>query len=61
VQPALACGQALQRRAAPLDTKTKELTTLALSVAARCDPCIGLHAKTLAKLMATRENIKETL
>ena len=44
-----------------LDTKTKELTTLALSVAARCDPCIGLHAKTLAKLMATRENIKETL
>jgi alkylhydroperoxidase/carboxymuconolactone decarboxylase family protein YurZ len=31
-----------------LDAKTKELIALALSVAARCDPCIGFHAKALA-------------
>ena len=33
-----------------LDAKTKELIAMALSVAARCDPCIGFHAKALVKL-----------
>ena len=32
-----------------LDAKTKELIALALSVAVRCDPCIGFHAKALVK------------
>lgn len=44
-----------------LDAKTKELIALALSVAARCDPCIGFHAKALVKLGATRQEIDETL
>lgn len=44
-----------------LDAKTKELIALALSVAARCDPCIGFHAKALARLGATRQEIDETL
>lgn len=44
-----------------LDTKTKELIALALSVAARCDPCIGFHAQTLVKLGATRQEVDEAL
>jgi len=44
-----------------LDRKTKELIALALSVAARCDPCIGFHMQTLVKLGATRQEIDETL
>lgn len=44
-----------------LDAKTKELIALALSVAARCDPCIGFHAQALVKLGATRQEVDETL
>lgn len=44
-----------------LDSKTKELIALALSVAARCDPCIGFHMQTLVKLGVTRQEIDETL
>lgn len=44
-----------------LDKKTKELIALALSVAARCDPCIGFHMKSLVALGATRKEIDETL
>ncbi len=44
-----------------LDEKTKELIALALSVAARCDPCIGFHARTLVRLGATRQEIDEVL
>jgi AhpD family alkylhydroperoxidase len=44
-----------------LDKKTKELIALALSVAARCEPCIGFHMQTLVKLGATRQEIDETL
>lgn len=44
-----------------LDKKTKELIALALSVAARCDPCIGFHTQTLVKLGATRQELDETL
>jgi len=44
-----------------LDAKTKELIALALSVASRCDPCIGFHAKALVKLGATRQEVDETL
>jgi alkylhydroperoxidase/carboxymuconolactone decarboxylase family protein YurZ len=32
-----------------------------LSVAARCDPCIGLHAKDLFKLGATRHEVDQML
>ena len=44
-----------------LSAKTKELIALALSVATRCDPCIGFHMQTLVKLGATRQEIDETL
>lgn len=44
-----------------LDAKTKELIAMALSVAARCDPCIGFHAKALVKLGVTRQELDETL
>ena len=37
-----------------LDRKTKELIALAISVSARCDPCIGFHMQTLVKLGVTR-------
>ena len=44
-----------------LDKKTKELIALALSVAVRCDPCIGFHTQALARLGATRQEVDETL
>jgi AhpD family alkylhydroperoxidase len=36
-----------------LDSKTNELIALALSVASRCDPCIGFHMQTLVKVGVT--------
>ena len=44
-----------------LDAKTKALIAVALSVAARCDPCVGYHAKALVKLGATRAELDEML
>ena len=44
-----------------LDKKTKELIALALSVGARCDPCVGYHAQALVKFGATREEVAEAL
>ena len=44
-----------------LDARTKELIAIALSVAARCDPCVGYHAQALVKLGATRAQVTEAL
>ncbi|MEO6744803.1 MAG: carboxymuconolactone decarboxylase family protein [Caldimonas sp.] len=44
-----------------LDRKTKELIAMALSVASRCDPCIGFHMQTLVKMGVTRQEIDEML
>lgn len=44
-----------------LDKKTKELIAMALSVASRCDPCIGFHAETLVKLGTSRAEYEEML
>ena len=44
-----------------LDSKTKELLALGLSVAARCDGCIGFHVKKLVSLKVTKEEFMETL
>ena len=44
-----------------LDKKTKELIAMALSVAARCDPCLGCHAEALVKLGATQAKFEEML
>jgi AhpD family alkylhydroperoxidase len=52
-----------QAAAAPkaLDGKAKELIALAISVAIRCDDCIGFHVKAALKHGATREEVMETL
>ena len=44
-----------------LDTKTKELIALAISVAVRCDDCIAFHAQSAAKAGATRQEMTEAL
>ncbi len=44
-----------------LDAKTKELIAIALSVAARCDPCVGYHAQALVRLGAARAEVAEAL
>lgn len=44
-----------------LDKKSKELIAMALSVAARCDPCLGYHAEALVKLGCTRAELEEML
>ena len=48
-------------KANALDTKTKELIALAISVAIRCDDCIAFHAKAAVDRGATREEVLETL
>jgi AhpD family alkylhydroperoxidase len=44
-----------------LDRKTKELITLAIGIATRCDGCIGFHTEALVRLGATRQEVEETL
>lgn len=44
-----------------LDEKTKELIAMAIGVAARCDACLGFHAKALVRLGATAEEFREML
>ena len=44
-----------------LDTKTKELIALAISVAARCDDCIAHHTYDALEAGATREEIADAL
>ncbi len=50
---------ALQTNA--LDEKSKELIAITLGVASHCDGCLGFHAKALARLGATREEVAEAL
>ena len=44
-----------------LDPKTKELVALAISVAIRCEPCIGFHAQAAAKHGASRAEMLEAI
>ena len=44
-----------------LDCKTKELIALGISVAIRCDDCIGFHVKAALDQGATRDEVIETL
>jgi AhpD family alkylhydroperoxidase len=44
-----------------LDTKTKELIALAVSVAVRCDDCVAFHSKAAVQQGATRDEVLETL
>ncbi|QEL23569.1 carboxymuconolactone decarboxylase family protein [Bosea sp. F3-2] len=42
-----------------LDKKSKEFIALAIGIAQHCDGCIGFHAKALAGLGASRQEIAE--
>ncbi|MCD6084193.1 MAG: carboxymuconolactone decarboxylase family protein [Desulfurococcales archaeon] len=42
-----------------LDTKTKELISIALSIAAHCEWCIAFHVKNALDAGATPEEIRE--
>jgi AhpD family alkylhydroperoxidase len=44
-----------------LDSKTKELIALAISVAIRCDACVAFHAEAAMQRGATREEVMETM
>ena len=44
-----------------LDLKTKEFVALGISVAARCEPCIGFHVEALIGAGATREEAADVL
>jgi len=44
-----------------LSTKVKELITLGIAVAARCDYCIAIHVKKCYEAGATKEEMVETL
>lgn len=44
-----------------LDTKTKELMALAISVTSRCDGCIASHAHGAATAGATDAEVAETI
>ena len=44
-----------------LDTRTKELVSLAIAVAIRCDGCIAFHAKAAVDQGASREEVIETI
>ncbi|SME89473.1 alkylhydroperoxidase AhpD family core domain-containing protein [Tistlia consotensis] len=44
-----------------LSRQTKELIALALGIAAHCDGCVAYHARTLAQLKATREQVGEAI
>jgi len=60
---AKAFGELAKSAIAPraLDSKTKELIALAIGIAARCDGCLGYHAKAAAKYGATREEILDVI
>lgn len=47
--------------AGALDTKTKELIALAISVAVRCDDCIAHHTYDALEAGATKEEIADAL
>jgi len=45
----------------PLDTKTKELMALAISVVVRCDDCIAFHIHDAIEAGATREEMADAI
>ncbi|MDO4777563.1 MAG: carboxymuconolactone decarboxylase family protein [Cardiobacteriaceae bacterium] len=44
-----------------LDTKTRELISMAVAVTTRCDGCIGVHAAAAKKAGATEQELAEAL
>lgn len=52
---------AAAKKTGALDTKTKELIAIAISVANRCDGCIASHTNAAKKYGVKREEILEAL
>ncbi|MGZ8350702.1 MAG: carboxymuconolactone decarboxylase family protein [Allosphingosinicella sp.] len=48
-------------KAEALDTMTKELIALAISVAIRCEPCITYHARAAVRAGASDAQLAETM
>jgi AhpD family alkylhydroperoxidase len=44
-----------------LDTKTKELMALAISIAVRCGGCVAYHTRAALKAGANRQEVVETV
>ncbi len=44
-----------------LPVKTKELVSLGIAIAVRCEGCIEAHVRNLVKAKATREEISEVI
>ena len=44
-----------------LDPKTKELIATAISIAIRCDGCVGFHVRDVVKHGGTREELLEAI
>jgi AhpD family alkylhydroperoxidase len=47
--------------AGAVDALTKELMALALAVSKQCDGCIGAHARAVARLGATEQQVAEVI
>ena len=55
-----ACADTAKASSA-LDTKTKELMATAISIALRCDGCLGFHIRGAVKHGATRQEMMDTI
>ncbi|MGF1640401.1 MAG: carboxymuconolactone decarboxylase family protein [Rhodospirillales bacterium] len=55
-----ACADAA-KAAGALDSKTKELMATAISIALRCDGCIGFHVRGAVRHGASREEMMDTI
>ena len=49
------------KAAGALDAKTKELIAMGISIALRCDGCIGFHTRGAIREGATREEFMEMI
>jgi AhpD family alkylhydroperoxidase len=49
------------KAAGALDAKTKELMAVAISIAMRCDGCIGFHSRGAVQAGASRAEFLETI
>ncbi|WP_370977771.1 carboxymuconolactone decarboxylase family protein [Agaribacterium sp. ZY112] len=51
----------VSKKDSALDAKTKELIATAIAIAARCEGCLGFHAKACVKLGVNREEFESML
>jgi AhpD family alkylhydroperoxidase len=49
------------KAASALDAKTKELMATAISIALRCDGCLGFHIRGAVRHGATRQEMMDTI